>query len=145
MIEKLIQENTEAIKALTAAFLAQTSKPTLTVVTDEQEPEAPAPEPTTDLGTPTKVAAPKRKAATTPSVPAVQQDSNLPPADEHVDVDETIAQINALVKSKMMSGNTADVKAQWASIRGAYGVERVSDLRDEPAKLLQLLAKAKAL
>jgi hypothetical protein len=68
-----------------------------------------------------------------------------PPAGEHVDVDETIAQITKIVKTKMMEGDSNAVKEKWSGIRAKFGIERVTELRDEPAKLLACLAQAKAL
>jgi hypothetical protein len=69
-----------------------------------------------------------------------------PVAGEHVDVDEVISDINSIVKSKLLKADDLEAsKKKWAGIRGAYKVERVSDLRNNPAALLDLLEKAKNL
>lgn len=109
------------------------------------DPEPETTEEVTDL-TPTKVAAPK-PVDDTPNVPASAPPSpGQPVAGEHVDTDEVIAQINSIVKGKLMAGDTALKKAQWEKIRkDKYGVDRISELKSQPAKLLAALADAKAL
>jgi len=161
MIETLIQELTKAIRENTEAIKATMPTPVATPAPkkaakvepepeqaepEQAEPEQPEPEQPADSGKPTKVAAPKRKPIDdTPSVPAVAVLPGQPPAGEHVDVDETIAQITKIVKTKMMEGDSNAVKEKWSGIRAKFGIERVTELRDEPAKLLACLAQAKAL
>lgn len=156
MIETLIteliaalKENTEAHKA-SQPKAAKPAKVALAVVS-EPEPEiesapetesAPEPEPAKPA---TKVAAPKKKANDTPNVPAPAVLPGQPEAGEHVDVDEVIASIQKIVKTKMMEGDVGNIKEKWTAVRSEYGIERVTELRDEPAKLLEVLAKAKAL
>jgi hypothetical protein len=150
MIETLIteliaalKENTEAHKA-SQSKAAKPAKVALAVVS-EPEPEiesAPEPEPAKPA---TKVAAPKKKADDTPNVPAPAVLPGQPEAGEHVDVDEVIASIQKIVKTKMMEGDVGNIKEKWTAVRSEYGIERVTELRDEPAKLLEVLAKAKAL
>lgn len=174
MIEQLIQELTEALNENTAAIKqhiaalgaapatvaapapakkAPTKK--LEVVADpepEPEPEEAeetveeeTPEPEPDL-TPTKVAV-KTKSNDTPNVPSKgHTPDGQPTAGEHVDVDEVIAQINATVKGKLLkAADPEPLKVKWAGIRKAYGVDRIADLRGNPAALLKALAQAKAL
>lgn len=151
MIESLLQKLIVALEENTAAHLgkaepvapAKKTKAALPDPTPEPEPK----EEVTDL-TPTKVAAPAKKPTDdTPNVPASAPPSpGQPVAAEHVDVDEVLAQINSIVKAKCMSGDTAKMKAEWEKIRrGKYGVDRMSDLKGEPAKLIAALADAKAL
>ena len=103
------------------------------------------PEPEVTDTTPTKVEVAK-VVDDTPNVPAAHVEPGQPAAAEHVDVDEVLAQINKIVKGKLMSGDTAIMKNKWEQIRkGKYGVERMSDLRNDPAKLLAALEDAKAL
>jgi outer membrane biosynthesis protein TonB len=160
MIETLLQELTQALKDNTAAINsmlaagetkpekpAAAPKKAKAVVTEpEPEPEPePQPEPVTNT-TPTKVAVIKI-ADDTPSVPSTTPlQPGQPIAGDHVDVDEVLAQINTIVKGKLMSGDTASMKTKWEQIRkGKYGVDRMSDLKNDPAKLLAALADAKAL
>jgi hypothetical protein len=154
-LTKAIRENTEALKAKETPVAAPAPKkatkvepePTPAVEPEQAEPTPAAePEQPADIGKPTKVSAPKRKPIDdTPSVPAVAVLPGQPPAGEHVDVDETIAQITKIVKTKMMEGDSNAVKEKWSGIRAKFGIERVTELRDEPAKLLACLAQAKAL
>jgi len=157
MIEQLIAEHTAALLANTAALrentaaLTGTAAPAATkpakgkplAVVELPEPEEePAEEVTTPTPTPTKGA----KAKDTPNVPAKSAPApGQPEAGEHVDVDETIAQIQATVKSKMLKDDPEAVKAAWGAVQKGYGIARVAELRNDPAKLLEALAKAKAL
>lgn len=173
MIEELmtqlisaLQENTAALKGTLA--IPVTEKPEapsepekrkraakLAVVEPPvEEPPAPAAEDDDDDDTPTlvvdgtlsptKVEAPKA-AKDTPHVPAPSIPGQ-PQANEHVDVDEVISSINALVKAALQSAeDVAAVKKQWETIRKGYGVDRISDLRTNPAALLAALAQAKKL
>ncbi len=159
MIEDLLKEliatqkeQTAALKENTAALLgksepaapAKKSKPTPAPAPIAALPD-PEPEEVTDL-TPTKVAVTK-SVDDTPNVPASAPPSpGQPVAAEHVDVDEVLAQINSIVKGKLVAGDTALKKAQWEKIRkDKYGVDRISELKSQPAKLLAALADAKAL
>ena len=153
MIETLLQELTQALKENTAAInsllAAGDTKPApkkakAVAVAVEQEPVTDT-APVTDT-TPTKVAVTKT-VDDTPSVPSVvPPQPGQPIAADHVDVDEVLSQINTIVKGKLMSGDTASMKTKWEQIRkGKYGVDRMSDLKNDPAKLLAALADAKAL
>jgi hypothetical protein len=155
MIEDIIAKhtealnaNTEAIKAHTAALLGtpvkeESAKPAPkgkvkpTVVPEPEEPEA-------DM-TPTKVEV-KKKLDDTPNVPSKTAPApGQPDAAEHVDVDETIAQVQSIVKRKLDEGDAAAVKVAWQAVLKKFGVPRVAELRNDPARLLQALAAAKAL
>lgn len=151
MIEALITELIAALNANTAAHTG-TAAPTvapkkgkLAVVAPEPEPETEEETPeevTTPTPTPTKTA----KAKDTPNVPAKSAPApGQPEAGEHVDVDETIAAIQAAVKAKMLAGDPEAVKAAWTAVQKGFGIARVAELRNDPAKLLDALAKAKAL
>jgi len=164
-LTEALNENTAAIKLHTAALGGSpvteavkpapkkpTAKPPVVLPDPEPEPEEieetveeETPEEEPDL-TPTKVAV-KTKSNDTPNVPArTQPDAGQPSAGEHVDVDEVIAQINATVKGKLLkAADPEPLKVKWAGIRKAYGVDRIADLRGNPAALLKALAQAKAL
>ena len=164
MIETLLQELTQALKDNTAAIntmlaagetkpekpvakKAKAAKPEPTPEpTPEPEPEPEPEQPEVINTTPTKVAVTKA-VDDTPSVPAkTPPEQGQPIAAEHVDVDEVLAQINTIVKGKLMSGDTAAMRNKWEQIRkGKYGVDRMSDLKNDPAKLIAALADAKAL
>ena len=156
MIETLITELIEALKENTAAHQGKPEAPApakKTKAAPAPAPIAALPDPetteeVTDL-TPTKVAVAK-PVDDTPNVPASAPPSpGQPVAAEHVDVDEVLAQITSTIKNKLMSVDASEqpaYKAKWEKIRkGKYGVERMSDLKNEPAKLLAALADAKAL
>ena len=148
------RENTEALRAVLAASgtaTAPTPAPEPTkakapkktaplAVEPTPEPEPPAPEDETPTPTPAPIAAAKD----TPHVPAPVAPGQ-PEAGEYVDVDEVISEIQKVVKDKMMTGDTEQVKTDWATYRKGLGVDRVAELRNEPAKLIAALAKAKAL
>lgn len=151
MIEDLLTKLIEALNANTAAHTG-TAAPTvapkkgkLAVVAPEPEPETEEETPeevTTPTPTPTKTA----KAKDTPNVPAKSAPApGQPEAGEHVDVDETISAIQAAVKAKMLAGDPEAVKAAWTAVQKGFGIARVAELRNDPAKLLEALAKAKAL
>jgi len=156
MIEQLIAEHTAALKENTAALRENTAALTggntaapkkgktapLAVVADH-EPEEGTPE---EVATPTPVATKGTKAADTPHVPAKSAPApGQPDAGEHVDPDEVIASVQATVKAKMLQGDPEKVKTAWTAILKGYGIARVADLRNDPARLLDALAKAKAL
>jgi hypothetical protein len=154
-LETELAANTAALKENTAAFLAfvaasgtpaKVSKAALTVV----EPEPPSdPEPQTEIALPTKIEkkpAKKTAVADTPSIPSRDNEPGGPVAGEHVDVDEVLAEITAIVRQKITeSADPEKVKTAWTGVREKLGVERISDLKSEPAKLLQALAAAKKL
>ena len=108
----------------------------------ESTPEEPAAEDDEDL-TPTKVST-SPAVTDTPHVPAPTVPGQ-PEAGEHVDVDEVIAKIQDTVKRKMMLGDPAEIKTRWEKIRKGYGVERMAELRNQPAKLIEALKRAEAL
>ena len=160
MIEALITELIAALNANTAAH-AGTAAPTaveapvaakkgktapLAVVAEEPEAGS-VPDPgLTDTEVPTPTPAKGAKAKDTPNVPAKSAPApGQPEAGEHVDPDEVIAQIQAAVKAKMLSGDPEAVKAAWTAVQKGFGIARVAELRNDPAKLLEALAKAKAL
>ena len=59
---------------------------------------------------------------------------------------EQLAEITAIVRQKITeSADPEKVKTAWTGVREKLGVERISDLKSEPAKLLQALAAAKKL
>ena len=159
LLTEALNENTAAIKQHIAALgtaekpapKKPAAKPPVVLPDPEPEPEAPtaeepAAEEVEETLVPTKVAV-KTKASDTPNVPAMRQpDAGQPEAGEHVDVDEVIAQINSTVKSKLLkAADPEPLKTKWATIRKAYGVDRIADLRGNPAALLKALAQAKAL
>ena len=154
-----ITENTKALRDVLAASGTAApeveapkkapKKAKLEVVTPEPEPVITESEmesfPTTDEElTPTPTPAPAAKADDTPHVPAPTTPGQ-PEAGEYVDVDEVISKIQKTVKDKMMSGDTESVKKTWETIRKGYGIDRIAELRNEPAKLLEALAKAQSL
>lgn len=162
MIEDIIKENTQVLKALLAALEANTealnsgsaepapkkqktpkkAEPAAPAATEPAASETPTEE---DPGTPTKVEVAKTAPDDTPNVPAKTVDPGQPEAGEHVDVDEVISEINTLVKTALMNAADTDAKKkEWASIRQSYNVERVAELRGNPRALLEVLAKAKA-
>ena len=157
-IETELAANTAALKENTAALLAfvaasgtpvKSAKATLTVVEPEPQTE-PAPEPQTEIALPAKIekkTTPKKVAvADTPSVPSRDNEPGGPVAGDHVDVDEVLAEITAIVRQKITESADPDkVKTAWTGVREKLGVERISDLKSEPAKLLQALAAAKKL
>lgn len=120
---------------------------------------APAPATTGEVELPEKIerkgpGRPKKEAPAapvddTPSIPAANPDPSGPVAGEHVDVDEIIARINEVVKGKVVAaaetGEDEEVKNAWAAVRAKYGVARISELKDQPAKLLAALKDAEAL
>jgi hypothetical protein len=156
MIEALITELIAALNANTAAHTG-TAAPTpapakkgktapLAVVEPEPEPETEEEEAPEEVTTPTPTPAKGGKAKDTPNVPAKAAPApGQPEAGEHVDPDEVIAQIQTAVKAKMLSGDPEAVKAAWTAVQKGFGITRVAELRNDPAKLLEALAKAKAL
>ena len=161
MIEALLTELIAALNANTAAHLgtsvATTPAPTptpalkkgkaapLAVVAPEPE-ETEEEETPEEVTTPTPTPAKAAKAKDTPNVPAKSAPApGQPEAGEHVDPDEVIAQIQAAVKAKMLSGDPETVKAAWTAVQRGFGIARVPELRNDPARLLEALAKAKAL
>lgn len=164
-----LRENTAAVKAATTPIEASVSLGNINPEPEKRKRaaaklavvEPPAGEPTAETEddddtptlvvdgtvsevTPTKVDAPKA-AKDTPHVPAPSVPGQ-PQANEHVDVDEVISSINTLVKAALQSAeDVAAVKKQWETIRKGYGVDRISDLLNDPASLLAALAQAKKL
>ena len=158
MIETLITELIAALNANTAAHLgaANTAAPATSAPATKKAkaapavvaPEEPAPEeaPTVTAETPTPTPAKAAKAADTPHVPAAAAPApGQPDAGEHVDPDEVISSIQATVKAKMLAGDPDTVKAAWTAVQKGFGIARVAELRNDPARLLEALAKAKAL
>lgn len=160
MIETLITEliaalnaNTEALKANTAVHAdgAPTEAPATLAPATKKAKAAPAlavvaPEEPAAEETPTPTPAKAAKAADTPHVPAAAAPApGQPDAGEHVDPDEIISSIQATVKAKMLSGDPDTVKAAWTTVQKGFGITRVAELRNDPARLLEALAKAKAL
>lgn len=109
---------------------------------EETPAEATTPEPEPDL-TPTKVPTAPAK-DDTPHVPAPVAPGQ-PEAGEHVDVDEVLAQITSTLKKKMVDGDAKAVQDAFVVIRKGYNVERINELRSQPAKLLEVLRKTQAL
>ena len=155
MIETLITELIAALNANTAAHLGNSAPATPAPATKKAKaaptvvaPEEPAPEeaPTVTAETPTPTPAKAAKAADTPHVPAAAAPApGQPDAGEHVDPDEIISSIQSTVKSKMLAGDPDTVKAAWMKVQKDFGIARVAELRNDPARLLEALAKAKAL
>lgn len=159
MIEDLLKEhiaalnaNTEALKANTAARAGGApaeSAPAPATKKAKAAPAVVAPEETAaeeETPTPTPTPAKTAKLADTPHVPAAAAPApGQPDAGEHVDPDEIISSIQATVKAKMLSGDPDTVKAAWTAVQKGFGIARVAELRNDPAKLLEALAKAKAL
>jgi hypothetical protein len=153
-IETELAANTAALKENTAALLAfviasGTAARACGLTTVEPEPQTEA-EPQTEIALPTKIEkkAPTKKTAVadTPSIPSRDNEPGGPVAGEHVDVDEVLAEITAIVRQKITeSADPEKVKTAWTGVREKLGVERISDLKSEPAKLLQALAAAKKL
>lgn len=144
-----IKENTAVLKQVLAAGNATTGTPAPveTPVPVKKTKATPAPVPTPEpepeiAVVPTKVAPAAAAPADTPHV-AARQEPGHPDAGEHIDVDEVLAQINEIVKSKI-AGNDAK-KQEWVNVRTAMGVERISDLKPFPDRLMQALAAAKKL
>jgi hypothetical protein len=149
------------IAALTAALKENTAALNATLVAAGKTTAAPAPAAATqEIEIPEKIEkkGPGRPKATpaaapaaddTPSVPSNDNDSGGPTAAEHVDVDETIAEIGEIVKKKIQAaaalGEDAEVKDAWTKVREGFGVARIGDLRSDPAKLLAALDAAKKL
>jgi hypothetical protein len=152
-IETELAANTAALKENTAALLAfviasGTAARACGLTTVEPEPQTGA-EPQTEIALPTKIEkkpAKKTAVADTPSVPSRDNEPGGPVAGEHVDVDEVLAEITATVRKKITESADPDaVKNAWSAVREKLGAERISDLKSEPAKLLQALAAAKKL
>lgn len=154
-LETELAANTAAIKENTAALLAVlAASPAGNVVPMKAPAAAPASE---DIVLPEKIerkTAPATKKAKeapvddTPSVPAVTE-PGAPPAGEHVDVDEVVAEIGEIVKQKIIAaaetGEDDEVKAAWGKIREGFGVARIGELKNRPADLLKALKAAKGL
>ena len=156
-LETELAANTAALKENTAALLAVLAASPAGVpanVTPIKPAAAPASE---DIEIPAKIerkapGRPKAAAAPadddTPSVPAVTE-PGAPPAGEHVDVDEVVAEIGEIVKQKIIAaaetGEDDEVKAAWGKIREGFGVARIGELKNRPADLLKALAAAKGL
>ena len=156
-LETELAANTAALKENTAALLAVLAASPAGVpanVTPIKPAAAPASE---DIEIPAKIerkapGRPKAAAAPadddTPSVPAVTE-PGAPPAGEHVDVDEVVAEIGEIVKQKIIAaaetGEDDEVKAAWGKIREGFGVARIGELKNRPADLLKALKAAKAL
>lgn len=51
----------------------------------------------------------------------------------------------AAPKKSKLAGDPEAVKAAWTAVQKGFGIARVAELRNDPAKLLDALAKAKAL
>jgi hypothetical protein len=153
-IETELAANTAALKENTAALLAfviasGTAARACGLTTVEPQTEA-EPEPQKEIALPAKIekkTTPKKAAvADTPSVPSRDNEPGGPVAGDHVDVDEVLAEITAIVRQKITeSADPEKVKTAWTGVREKLGVERISDLKSEPAKLLQALAAAKKL
>lgn len=157
MIEDLLKEHIAALNANTEALKANTAARTCGVPTEPAPatkkakaaplavvaPEEPAEE---ETPTPTPTPAKTAKPADTPHVPAAAAPApGQPDAGEHVDPDEIIGLIQSTVKAKMLAGDPDAVKAAWTAVQKGFGIARVAELRNDPAKLLEALAKAKAL
>ncbi len=150
-LTEAIKENTEELRKFNAgqASAPKTKTAKSKTAKTKQAKPAPAadPEPAAEpepevTPTPTPVAAPA--ADDTPNVPGVQEPGQ-PEAGEHIDVDEVVGEINGLVKAALVSADDVGAKKkEWAAIRSAYGVERVAELKSNPAALMEVLAKAKA-
>lgn len=154
MIEDLLKEHIAALNANTEALKADTAARTCGVPTEpapatkraKAAPVAVAPEAEEETPTPTPTPAKTAKPADTPHVPAAAAPApGQPDAGEHVDPDEIISSIQATVKAKMLSGDPDAVKTAWTAVQKGFGIARVAELRNDPAKLLEALAKAKAL
>lgn len=159
MIEDLLKEHIAALNANTEALKANTAARTCGVPAEPVAAPAPAtkkakaaplavvaPEEPTAEETPTPTPAKTAKPADTPHVPAAAAPApGQPDAGEHVDPDEIISSIQATVKAKMLSGDPDTVKAAWTAVQKGFGIARVAELRNDPARLLEALAKAKAL
>ena len=155
-----VEANTEALRAVLAASPAGN----IVQITPAAAPAKPKGKPATapvaeepgeeetaeaeEIVLPAKIvkkAAPA-PADDTPSIPSNDNAADGPQADEHVDVDEVLAKITEIVKNKIVSSSDPDAtKTAWAAVRTKLGAERISDLKSEPAKLLQALAAAKKL
>jgi hypothetical protein len=168
MIEETLKQLTEALIENTAAIkqsqsqtvVVEAAKPTAKKTPAKKPEVLPDPEPETEetqedgtidpaedfTVTPTKVSSPARQ-DDTPNVPSTGRNPDGSAlAAEHVDVDEVIAEINATVKGKLMKAADPEVlKDKWSSIRKGYGVDRIADLKGNPAQLLAALKQAKAL
>ena len=170
MIESLITELIAALNKNTAAILASQADTPLdtkapiepakrgprgkTSPTVPQEtivdPEPPTGQPAAEEEsmTPTRVEVAPVVTDTPHVASKTPTPAGQPPAGEHVDVDAVISDINSIVKSRLLKADESEVdglKTKWAGIRKAYGVDRIADLRNNPAALLDALAKAKAL
>ena len=153
-----INENTAALRDVLASGTAPTNVVPIAAEKLAEKPAKPAkaskPTPATapvaevapdeEEETPTPTPTPAAKATDTPHVPAPSAPGQ-PAAGEYVDVDEVISKIQATVKAKLMKGDTEQLKKDWETIRKSYGVDRITELRNDPAKLLDALKKAEAL
>ncbi len=150
-LETELAANTAALKDHTAAILALLASGTASTTVPAPAPAAPLAvvEPA-EIALPTKIekktATKKTAVADTPSVPSRDNEPGGPVAGDHVDVDEVLAEITATVRKKITeSADPEAVKNAWTAVREKLGAERISDLKAEPAKLLQALAAAKKL
>lgn len=139
MIENTLNELIQALRENTAALQARTNTAAPNTVAT-----APTDEVISEDTKPTPVATKKGK-ADTPSVPAKVKTPTQPEAVDHVDVDEVIAEIQGVVKAKMLKGDSEEVKAAWTAVLKGYGIPRIAELRNDPARLVEALGKAKAL
>lgn len=156
-----IKENNDLLRQVIAA----SGSPATNVIPIAAEPaaapakpakkaakQAPAPaaaeEPEPEAGTETtKVEVPAAPVTDdTPAVAPRRADSDYPDSQEHVDVDEVYAKMQAIVKNKIVAAaDPEEVKRKWISVVQGYGVDKAADLRGNPAKLLECLKKAEAL
>jgi hypothetical protein len=138
MIENTLNELIQALRENTAAMQARSTAAPITVATDD------ATEAISEDTRPTPVATKKPKAGT-PSIPAKVVIPNQPEAADHVDVDEVIAEIQSVVKKAMVTGDPEAVKVAWTAVLKGYGIPRIAELRNDPARLVEALGKAKTL
>ena len=137
MIENTLNELIQALRENTAALQARSNS------APHESPED-APEVISEDTRPTPVATKKVKAGT-PSIPAKVVTPNQPEAADHVDVDEVIAEIQSVVKRKMVEGKPEEVKTAWTTVLKGYGIPRIAELRNDPVRLVEALGKAKEL
>jgi len=148
-VKPLLKDKPKASRKTTVVETEPTEPP----ATETTKSPATEPEPTDipETTIPTKVSVqpvtPTTPSNDTPNVPSrIPVEDGQPLAAEHVDVDEVISNINSIVKAKLIASEDVDaMKRKWEVIRKGYGVDRISDLKGNPAALLDALNKAKAL
>lgn len=146
-----VNANTEALYAL---LNAPKSAPACSAAVDTSTEEVSAVEETSKKK---KAPKPPQKSQedVTPAVepepePEAQPEPETTPepaADIEIDEEAVLKEITETVKQKILSSkkDPARTKAEWMTIREKFGVGVISELKGQPAKILEALALARML